>query len=299
MKRIKYLQFPLVMIRNFNKKPEKCTQDILGFALVDFALKQNVTEQYAASQAMYNYYRGGGLSELKNLVDKYIKNEKITVDEDYFGFSGYTFNPEIEIEELLELFKRDNKLKELAFQNAQLATINDYFEVTGPAPEIRLQKYQKLKSIIEQHEAEHGKEPRPTIEKNLFFDLVKEPELFTAYIAIRSLEGQKKYVATNRPTIAGRMAGYKSAKLLPKKNPTYKKYYTRYWFDKILNQLMRRKLLKSILRQKNWSWIYLSTKINPSELGKAVGEKIIKNNIKRQNDEAKKALQQVYNETSL
>jgi hypothetical protein len=300
MEKIKYLQFPVMMVRNINKEPEKCTQDILGFALVDFALKQEIPESDAARQAIYNYYRGGGLSELHDTIDRYAQNNQITLDEDSCGFDGNGFNPEGEITDLFDLFAKDSKLKELAILNAQLSTIDDFFDVTGPGPDALLKKYQELKSTIDQHEAEHGKEPRPTIARDLFFDLVKEPELFSGYVAIRSIEGQKNFAATNRPTIAGRMAGYKSAKLLPPKNEVFDKYNnSRYYFDKLIEELIGRSLIKSILRQKHWRQFFISTKLTPEQLGEAVAKKRIKNDIKKLNDEAKKKYLQLYNGATL
>jgi hypothetical protein len=63
-----YFQFPLMLIRKMHTNPSEATQDILRFALVDFALKQVITPEDAARQLLYNFLRGGGLCDAKKIL---------------------------------------------------------------------------------------------------------------------------------------------------------------------------------------------------------------------------------------
>ena len=296
---MKYLQFPLMLIRDVHKDPEQCKQKILKFALVDFALKQVVTPEDTARQMVYDCNQGKAITELQEEFDQLPEEDGYLYDPDYNGFD--ITGTEINLtEDAVEILKKHEKLMEAATLNCQLSKINSFFGVTGPSPDVRLRNYNTVGEEVEKEEAKNGTDPRPTIEKNLFFDLINEPELFAAYMAIRSLEGQRKYTATNRPTIAGRMAGYKSAKILPKNNRVFKKYSnSRYYFDKLINRLVGRSLVKSMLRQKNWSRFYISTKLSSEELGTAIAKNKIKHEAKRNNDIAMQTYLQVYNETGI
>jgi hypothetical protein len=60
-----------------------------------------------------------------------------------------------------------------------------------------------------------------------------------AYIGIRSILGQKKYMKTNKQHIIARMFGYSSVKVLQdaESNELMKKYSTRYHYEKIIKSL--------------------------------------------------------------
>lgn len=285
----KYFQFPLTLIRDIHTDWEACEQKILNFCLVEWAHKQQVTADDISRQLLYLFYQ-------KKLPDKYysLLNGLGISDEYYRGFLGKReFDPPFK-EEVWQLLQKNLELKAYALERCQLNKINNFFGVSGPDDDVRLERYYVVKTVIDAHEYEHGKEPRPTIEKHLFFDLVRDPDLFSVYVAIRSLEGRKKFVATNRPTIAGRAAGYKSKALLPEDDPVFTKFNKRYQFDKILARLIDRNLVKSVFRQKSWRKFYISTKIGPEELAQAVVEHSGAYRMRKINDKAKMVYQQLY-----
>jgi len=298
----KYFQFPLMLIRQLHIDPEEAKQNILRFALVDFALKQSISEEDAANQILYNFLRGGGLTEAVNWMGEATSQTGETYYEyrDEIEYAYFTeANKEDAISEVINTLHADSKLMSLAIQNCQLNKINKFFGVSGRDPDARLRDYKRLKKAIDAHEAKHGKEPRPTILKDLFFDLIEEPELLAFYVAIRSLEGPRPFTATNRPTIAGRAAGYKSAALLPKDNEVFKKFSNRYHFDKALHELINRSLVKSYLSKKHWRQFYLSTKLTPVQLGRAVAQAKIKRDVMKKKAEAMQGYLQLYNTTTI
>lgn len=273
----RYFQFPLMLIKKIHTNHDEAMEGIVSFAIVDYALKQEVCKEDAAKQALYNYSRGGGLRELKNQMDIYVSDNKITPNE---LFEKNKFNPEDGMFEIIELFEGNNSFRDLAIKNCQLSKINTFFEIAGPDNDTLLTQYNNIKHEVTQHEEKFGPEPMPTIEKELFFDFKNKPQpfLFAAYIAIRSLQGQKNFIATTRNVIFMRMLGAKSNKALA--DHLHDKYIAeihhrftrtdnslRYNFNKIFNQLLNRGLLKSKIFERSVSRkIFLSTTIDHDQL---------------------------------
>ncbi len=301
-KEYNYLQIPLMLIKEAYTDFEECKQKILSFAIVDYAIKLDVSKEDQARQALYNYFRGGGLPTIKRDMQPIMeeledKHDDCFVDPEYCFFS----NPnETARDEMVEAFIpylekiRDAKL------NCQLNKIKDFFGVEYSdkknQEKERYNRYIKICKEVEDHEAKHGKDPRPTILTDIFFD-IEDPEIFTTYIAIRSIEGQRKWTATNRPTIAGRITGAKSKSVVEdcsKMTEIFEKFNNRYRMDKMITKLFKRGLIKSIMRIPKHSNFYLSTKLNAKELGEAVANQKVKRDIKKQNQIALK----IYNEVT-
>jgi len=297
MTQLKYFQFPLIMLREVHKNYDRAMQDIVNYAIVDFALKQNINQEDAARELIYSYYRdksGAYEPAMAALADRFEKGHLETY-EDYIVFGSDGEVNHDTVGQVSEYLESDNELRSLAIQNKQLQNIDSFFKIKGSTSNYRYHSYQKLKKTIEVHQAKHGRDPHPTILTDLFWDLYqgKDPVLFAGYMAIRSIEGHNTYAATNRPTIAGRMAGAKSLavieKLKPDERAIYEKYTHRYHFNKLIEHLYRRGILKSVLRQKNWRHIYLSTRLSADELGEAVARQANKRKLNDAISEAKQA----------
>lgn len=309
-KQVRYFQFPLRLIQKVHEDHKEGMQAILKFTLVDFAMRQEVELDDAIRQLIYNVLRGGGLpGVIKQLKKHGYPNKSFLEDADKKFFANDGEERWELIAELEPLFNKDPILKELALKNCRLSKVNNFFGVTGPGPEAMLSDYQALMIALKDQEGQFGADPRPTIATELFFDLESQmdTELFTAYMAIRSLEGNKKFVATNRPIIAMRMAGAKSRAIL-ESNETmqaiYEKYNQRYRFKKILERLERRSLVKSylFLKEKNMGYpkhfFFISTKLEPEQLGEAVAAHLKKKNLIKKRERALGSFKQYYNETS-
>ena len=297
MTQLKYFQFPLIMLREVHKNYDRAMQDIINYAVVGFALKQNINLEDAARELIYSYYRdrsGAYEPAMEALADRFEKRHLETY-EDYIVFGGDGEVNHDTVGQVSEYLGSDNELRTLAIQNKQLRNINSFFNIQGSTSDNPYFKYQKLKKTIEVHQAKHGRDPHPTILTDLFWDLYqgKDPVLFAGYMAIRSIEGHNTYAATNRPTIAGRMAGAKSLAVIKKLEPSeraiYEKYAHRYHFYRLLERLYKRGILKSVLRQKNWRHIYLSTRLSADELGEAVARQANKRKLNDAINEAKQA----------
>ena len=294
MGEIRFFQFPLILLKGVHEDFEEGMQDIIRYAIVDFALKQDVSDWDVARQLAYSAIRGGGL----NVADG-LKAYMPELEGD--DFATAICNDALDddtIASIIGYMKESRERYSQAVMNCQLNKVDGFFGISGPESHWRLESYLSIKKKVDEHEQKHKPEPRPTISKELFFDMMKQGDAdqFCMYIAIRSQEGKKTYTATNRPTIAGRMTGAKTQKVLQSDafiQKLYEGYNNRYRFDKIFNQLFKRNLIKSVLRQKYWSRFFVSTKLTPSELGSTIKSKHEKRNIQRKIDEAVKAYEQV------
>lgn len=305
----RYYQFPLIMLGKAHSDFKKAAQDIVCFAAVDFALKQKIDLDDAGRELLYAYHRDRPnayepamqlLVERFNNHDEY-SDVEFTAD-DYLVFDGHGKVSEDTVCQIGCLLRKDSELADLAIINKQLRGINDFFNMTGSSPNSEYSVYKIIKDEIKEHEARHGKEPRPTIETGLFWDLCRDndPELFAAYMAIRSIEGQGNYAMTTRPAIAGRMTGAKSPAVLNDRHTingkvrgVYERYRHRYHFDKLMTRLHKRGLLKSMMSKKGWRHMFLSTRLSPDQLGEAVALQANKRQLK---DSINKALA-AYKET--
>jgi len=121
---------------------------------------------------------------------------------------------------------------------------------------------------------------------------------------VKSLQGQKKFTATNKDAVIMRMIGAKSKEALAEtlKNKAlkelYNKYINRYWADKLLNELFIKGFIKSKVGYKRK--IYLSTSLDSIELAKEVADFLKTKNAKSQEKETRNLIEQhLYNASSI
>ena len=104
--------------------------------------------------------------------------------------------------------------------------------------------------------------------------------MFAAYAAIKSIIGKKDFAGTTKKMIVCRIIGAKNDKVLRDflKNKgletVYAKYFKRYWFDKLIDQLLIRGfvLSKITLVMGLKSRIYLSCKLDYDQLPVAIAD---------------------------
>ena len=174
MSHYRYFQFPLMLLKDLHLDYSKAMDDILLFSAVDFSLKQKVTDSDAARQALYSYYREKGLAELIEMVDDYIKEDRITYDDQNIGFmaEGKNFNPDTS--EILPLFEENFEFKGMARLNCQLSKIETFFGIKAGDYDQILERYDRIKSAVKEDEKQFGNDAMPTIEVNFFFDIREE-----------------------------------------------------------------------------------------------------------------------------
>jgi hypothetical protein len=291
-KQLRYFQFPLCLLTAVHKDKEEGMQDILRFALVKFALGQEISTEDAARQLIYDTICGNdvlaaarGALENSSYRDWHPEDETgidFLNDIDRYSFFAANETREDLVYDLVEVFKEDSNLFQAAIKHSQLSKINQFFGVQGPGHDQRLKAFDKVNRKIKSHELRFGNDPKPTIETSLFFDFMNnedDPLLFACYMAIRSILGRRKYCKTTKHAIQQRMFGAKSNKvfehLLSKEKMIHKQNEIisrsekskRYWIDKLIKKLQERNLITKIGVKRN---LYLSCLLGYEKLGQMI-----------------------------
>ena len=227
----KYIQFPLLMIRELFTKRIEIINNIIRYGIYKYSTKLEYDLENVARQLMYGFYnkRIDLSHDLEAAIERYISEGKLTVDEktEYEhhgekktsgkGFIKGNFNPFDEMCDLQEIFKQDTDFLNQSIEYYQMSQSYKSLEVSGN-PAYTLEAGKEIDNTIPDHE------PFPMINNNLLFDFrdtnKTESDIaqFAAYIAIRSILGKKPYCKTNKKMIVARMFGYASPKHLPDKH---------------------------------------------------------------------------------
>jgi len=303
----KYFQFPLCLLQNILIDAENGINLIISYSIINSAKKMKYSISDVARQLIYDFYRHE--SELPNSLRRdlklYVKNNEFTYDEVYNGFggTGIGFNPIENIEELKKVFSDNKEFEQQAIFHYQIHCAANFLNVKLGYIKSIMERYEKAKAQIEEHETKYGKEPTPGIKTSLLFEFrdkknKNENELLCALIAIRSLIGQHPYTATYKNVISMRMIGAKSKKALEEclskfskqkeLKEVYDKYSIRYQMDKMITTLLSRKFIQSKISYGRK--IYFSTKLNMQELTEAIIESKKKRNFKKREWEARKQI---------
>lgn len=295
-----YIQFPLCLLKETYKDTYQGVNLIINYGIINFSTKVQYSQKEVARQLYYDYYkRQPMLKKLINKIDKSANTNKIELDEDYHGFdiSGKKFDPEIT--EILVLFDQDCDFKFMAIQHYQIRQAAQLLNVILGAIEPIIEDYEKATLLIEKFEEKYGKDACPGIKTSHLFDFRDNPEkadIFRAYIGIRSLIGQKDFIATNKQIILSRMIGAKSDIVrqefleITEIKPTYEKYKNRYQMDKLLLELSKRGFIIKVAYGRR---LYISkNNLTYEELADKVASWLSKLNIRRQEREANHRLKQ-------
>jgi hypothetical protein len=318
MKETTYFQFPLCLLQSVLKDKEEGVNLIISYSIVNRAFKTNYAIKDVSRQLMYDYYRNPDSlkKSLKYGLNKYVKEGILTLDEDYNGFNGSSFDPKENMQELGAIYNQDNSFKQDAIFHYQLHCAAKLHNVKLGSAETTLSRYYTAKEHIESHEATFGADPMPGIVTRFIFDVrdkknYDEIIALCALTAIRSVIGPYNYAATHKSVIAMRMIGAKNKKALEAilNNPAnkqaielYGKYMKRYPMDKMLEKLQTRKFLHSKISVGRR--IYVSAKLNMQELEKAIIDERAKKNLKKCEQEARERIfkadktQQLYKATA-
>lgn len=299
----KYLQFPLCLMQNFFNDPAGTIQKIFDAGIYRFSQKVPNDQEAAARQLLYDYYRHKNklTSYLHRELSSNYNNGTLELDEDYNGFVGPsgTFEP-LEHDDLVKIMNDDACFNEAVIEYYQVDSALKFLDIESNTGYKVTAGKELLKNIPAGH-------PWPMISKDILFRYYthdKQPwelEQFAAYIAVGSIIGKQTYCRTNKQFILSRMLGFVKYKDIPEKpNPIVsdliKKYSTRYWMDKLLQQLELNWEIKIYNNNMHGLWIG-NSKISIEALVLAAETKKQANRIeklKQQKIEAKnKALQQL------
>lgn len=297
----KYMQFPLCLLQELTKDPKRTFELMLSYGVAYYAKSVKYSYQDVCKQVMYDFYRNQ--DSLPNALVHFI-NMNISIDQDYNGFNGKDFNPETEMQELEEAFSTNAEIRDLSVNHFQMNQAVFFYNLNKID---RTERINHVESLKNKHEALHGKQPMPSVNKELLFTFRDNPQnidFFAAYVAIKSLIGRHNFTATNREIIVMRMVGAKSKEALEyalkDKNlkAVYSKYILRYWFDKLMVELITRNFLSAKIGFKRK--LFISTVLDYQTLAVEVAKFIKQRDIKRQEKQAKEiVLQHLYNTTSI
>jgi hypothetical protein len=194
----KYIQFPLCLLMETYKPPKTGFNLIVGFGIVHYAKSFKYKIDEVGRQLIYCYYREKNLMpySLLEQMQSYIDNDKLSIDEDYCGFSGGSFDPLEHSSELLGLFESNQKFKDLAvltYQIRQSVSEKNLSISIGDVNSI-IHDYERGNKIRQEFESKFGADVMPGIKPDLLFDFRdndndKDLDLFRAFVAIKSMIG--------------------------------------------------------------------------------------------------------------
>jgi hypothetical protein len=234
----KYLQFPLFLIRDMFNDKVGTINKIIKYGIYRMSKAIEYDLHNVARQTIFELYRGDLSFDI--IVGLNSHNfEYVGKDENYNGFSGDVFNPDLEIDELLHAFSTDAELKARCIEFYCVRQTLSVLSMNTNSIERILQVGKEIERITPDNEV------MPMIGKHTLFHFrdndktENEIAQLLAYIAIRSIIGKKAYTKTNKPHIIARMFGYSSVKVLldAESNELVKKYCTRHHYQKILLSL--------------------------------------------------------------
>lgn len=282
----RYVHFPLFLIKDLfsPKNQETVISNIFDLGIYNYSKQFQFQDFSAYSQVIYCYYRGGLTDELHEYLQNLYDKEVLTLDQDYNGFNGLKFEP-YELDELCEYAKDHTELRELCIEFYKMDLAMKSLNLTGSIERI-LGDSKEILKLVSEHERRYGNEPSVMLKTDFIFDYYKKTKsfneiiLFAAYAGIKSIIGKKDFAGTTKKMIIARMIGAKSDKVLQDflKNKELKKIYDqyikRYWFDKLIAELLKRGFVKSkmTLAMGLKSRIYLSCKLDYDQLPAAIAD---------------------------
>ena len=248
-KETKYLQFPLSMLPELIFNSQETITKIVHYGIYRYS--KNILEkkeediEKALKQFLYFYYRKKEfLSKvLISKIEGYISEELLILDSDYNGFHNESFKPESEINSLMAIINADSDFKSEILELYWVYRSYSFFnfeKIINPKQILKIGR--KVSSEIK------PKEPMVSCKLDLLKNFYKEEKdeydkiQLVAYLAIRSILGEKEYVITNKSHILSRMMGYGSKKMIPSELSDevfqlFDKYTIRYHIDKLIVEL--------------------------------------------------------------
>lgn len=308
MNEYRYVYFPICLLQEIHINPRKAFNNILDYSIVRYSEQfgyECATSSFDSSkselidvyrQIIYAYYHNKLTFGIEKWIDELIEDGLFFVDEDYRGFKDANeFQPEDEIQSLVEAWNDELEKQKLCIRYYRLHLAMNSLGLTGNLGGI-WRNSQEVINEVKKHESVHGNDALVSIKTDLLMDFCKnekenvEYELFTAYCAIKSIMGKKKYASTNKAFIISRMLGAKNSKTLKcllsinqltknqKENvlllkSVFDKYSKRYHADNLISKLLVRNFLTAKIAEKGTRIIYLSTSLNYTELATELSKK--------------------------
>jgi hypothetical protein len=233
---------------------------LFDYALVEFAKKFQLSLKNAASELLYDWYHlPEYLTEVLHttLTEIQANNYEVLNDEDYQGFNADgKYEPE-ELEEFIGMINA-HSLQKLVKEYASIKKAQKLYGI-----KYRNADYIKHHhSMIKPKNKVFGKVPINVMWMVINCELSIEG--FQMYVAVRSIEGNRKYSKTNKIIVGMRMSGAISKRELSQ-TPN------RYQIDKTIQELKDLDLVRLVTGGRCW---YVSTKLSDPELKIEVHKKL-------------------------
>ncbi len=242
-----YFLVPISLLRNLVKDKNKALNDMINYGIYQFS-KRIQSENYGwegsdvyngARQLMYCYYRRKQEipTNLLNRIEYYVENGSICLYEDYSGFLGYKFEPEFELEQIMELVNTDNVFRDEIIEFGKTKSVYFLMQIKGNFEET-IKRAKAIEKKIDKNE------PMVMVNRDLAFEYrdneKTEFELmtFAVSLGIRSILGKKPYCKTTKQMIFSRAFGFRNYEELQKNKPElFDKFFNRWQTDKLLNEI--------------------------------------------------------------
>jgi len=285
-KKYAYLQFPLCLLGETYKDPERGLNLIISYGIMNYALKMKYDLMDVAKQALYDFERNREKLQpyLVKSMTEAIEDGVILYEDNNPGFDAKgNFNPEPDLclDPLLKLFDEDTRLRGEAILNYQLhlAASKDHLSINIPSNAVIKSDFDKASMIKLSFEERFGPDAMPIIKKDLVYEFRDEQlhdiDLLRAYIGISSIIGRRNFTATNKPAILSRMIGCKNKAAFedfsqePHLRPTIERYGKRYQMDHLLHTLRDRGFIMYLSPGRRRSF-YISKFMPPEDLAKLI-----------------------------
>lgn len=306
-KQYSYIYFPLCLLTKVHVSglPKDAMSDILDYGIVQYSKQFNYLSEYISfdlfevyRQIMYVFYKDEDklAFEIKEWIYELIEDDSLCPNYDYKGFSDNEFIVDEETDAMHNAWDSELEKQEVCIRFYQMRQAMKSLSLTGNLDAI-WRNYLKVSDELKLFEKLNGSDALVSIKTDLIMDFYKndkidyEYELFTAFCAIKSIIGSKKYASTNKLFIVKRMLGAKNNKVFEsilndkktgrKLKVVFDKYTKRYHIDKLISTLLNRKFLSSKIAMKGERNIYLSSSLTYEELAIELGKKP---NIKSKNE---------------
>ncbi len=287
-----YVIFPLHFLKDVHKKKEYgvTLRKILIYGTMNYFMNKEYDTNHIMKQVIYLYFQQGLSLNLSNEIENAIEKEKLYFNpEKRGGFNGTEFVPdEYSIETLQEWLKNNPSLMKEAVFAVKMNAAKDHF--TNFDLQSMFEKWKQITTEISDFEKEFGKDVKTSVRVEIVRDFLKYPDpiTFSAYCALRSIQGRNQYMRTAKQTILMRMAGAKSKEVFATctPHPTLGEVGKRYSFDQLLLKLQRRKLITGRLIFEKSNQYFLSCTVTTQEVAELHAKYVLEQQIKKENLEA-------------
>jgi hypothetical protein len=270
-----YFNFPLYLLQlTFTDDRSSALGQIIGWSIVNYADRLDLSEEEIAKQLDYLYHRNPDI--LTYDIHNILETNQHLLSED-------PFKPELRNEVLAAELIAVLHSEDVFLESARLVGITyaaERLNIRLGSPKRILSNYYAAVNFMDKANDNYGRSPLVGIKTSIAFetrDGAFDLDLFRLMCSISSIIGKRKFNRTYKSQIILRMLGAKNEVQLiqllnsPAFESVHAKFSKRYHIDKILKQAISRKLMSKIGWRRG---IYVSTKYNLIELTKAIEYRI-------------------------